>query len=191
MDISKERNYETDRLVRDEIVEGAEWVAAGEGVATRKRDGTCCMIQGLKLFRRYDLKPGKTAPDGFMPAQEPDPVSGRQPGWVPVGDGSEDQYHRYAYARLLSTIDKANHAGVLDGTCELIGPKVQGNAENMPEHMLVRHGEDCGVLDDAPRTFAEIKQYLERNAIEGIVWHHPDGRMVKIKARDFGIQWPR
>ena len=26
--------------------------------------------------------------------------------------------------------------------------------------------------------------------IEGIVWHHPDGRMAKIKARDFGIQWP-
>ena len=30
---------------------------------------------------------------------------------------------------------------------------------------------------------------IARN-IEGIVWHHPDGRMVKIKARDFGLPWP-
>lgn len=30
------RNYEGDHLVRDEIVEGAEWVIAGEGEATRK-----------------------------------------------------------------------------------------------------------------------------------------------------------
>ena len=35
-----QRNYEGDRLVRDELVPGAEWVAAGEGVATRKWDGT-------------------------------------------------------------------------------------------------------------------------------------------------------
>ena len=27
------RNYDTDHLVRDEVVEGAEWVIAGEGVA--------------------------------------------------------------------------------------------------------------------------------------------------------------
>jgi hypothetical protein len=35
-----QRNYESDRLVRDEVVPGAEWVLAGEGVATRKFDGT-------------------------------------------------------------------------------------------------------------------------------------------------------
>ena len=29
------RNYDGDRLVRDEIVPGAEWVVAGEGRATR------------------------------------------------------------------------------------------------------------------------------------------------------------
>ena len=35
-----QRNYDGDRLVRDELVDGAEWVPAGEGVATRKWDGT-------------------------------------------------------------------------------------------------------------------------------------------------------
>ena len=37
----------------------------------------------------------------------------------------------------------------------------------------------------APTT---IKAYLADGKIEGIVWHHPDGRMVKIKAKDFGIK---
>ena len=31
-----QRNYDGDRLVRDELVPGAEWVASGEGVATRR-----------------------------------------------------------------------------------------------------------------------------------------------------------
>jgi hypothetical protein len=40
-----QRNYETDRLVRDEVVPGAEWVLGGEGVATRKFDGRCCLVR--------------------------------------------------------------------------------------------------------------------------------------------------
>jgi len=36
-----QRNYKTDRLVRNEVTPGAEWVINGEGVATRKYDGTC------------------------------------------------------------------------------------------------------------------------------------------------------
>ena len=92
------RNYEGDRLVRDEIVPGAEWVASGEGVATRKYDGTCCMVRGGKLYRRHELKRGKAAPDGFEPAQDADPVTGDVPGWVPVGDGPEDRWHREAVA---------------------------------------------------------------------------------------------
>jgi hypothetical protein len=40
-----QRNYDTDRLVRDEVTPGAEWVINGEGIATRKWDGTCCKIE--------------------------------------------------------------------------------------------------------------------------------------------------
>ena len=77
-----QRNYDTDRLVRDELVPGAEWVANGEGVAT--------------------LQMGRL---------------------------------------------------------------------------------------DAPRTFDALRAFLaDHDDIEGIVWHHPDGRMVKIKGKDFGIK---
>ena len=90
------RNYGGDRLVFDEIVTGAEWVAAGEGVATRKHDGTCCMVREGRLYKRHDVKRGRHPPEGFEPAQEADEVTGHWPGWVPVGAGPEDEWHREA-----------------------------------------------------------------------------------------------
>ena len=67
-----QRNRDGDRLVRDEVTLGAEWVLAGEGNATRKWDGTAVMVKGGLLFRRYNCKGGKTPPEEFIPAQEPD-----------------------------------------------------------------------------------------------------------------------
>jgi hypothetical protein len=175
-----QRNYDGDRLVRDEVVPGAEWVLDGEGVATRKWDGTCCLIEGGRLFKRHDVKKGKTPPPGFVPAQEPDVVTGHWPGWVEVGDGPEDRWHREA---LLH--DDASPADYAEGTYELIGPKVQGNPENVACHMLMRHG--TGRLTGAPRTFDALREYLASD-MEGIVWHRDNGDMVKIKAKDFGIK---
>lgn len=175
-----QRNYDGDRLVRDELVPGAEWVAAGEGIATIKYDGTCCMVRAGRLFKRHDVKAGKRRPDGWEPAQDPDPVTGHWPGWLAVGDGPEDQWHREAWV---------TYSGLIDGTYELLGPKVQGNPYGLPKHVLVAHG--IPLDDQPPRDFKGISVYLRDEPIEGIVWHHPDGRMVKIKARDFGIKWPR
>ena len=82
-----QRNYDGDRLVRNEVVPGAEWVTAGEGDATRKYDGSCCMVRKGLLYKRYELRRGKKAPAGFEPAQEPDPVTGAAPGWILIGMG--------------------------------------------------------------------------------------------------------
>lgn len=172
-----QRNYDGDRLVRDEVIPGAEWVLAGEGIATRKWDGTCCMIREGKLFKRYDAKKGKTPPEGFEPAQDPDPVTGHWPGWLPVGDGKEDQWFREGWE---------NTENKDDGTYELIGPKVQGNPEKWERHELARHGMWPLGLEN--RSFDFLKDYLSRVDIEGIVFHHPDGRMVKIKKKDFGLK---
>jgi hypothetical protein len=30
-----------------------------------------------------------------------------------------------------------------------------------------------------------VAAYLHARPYEGIVWHHPDGRMAKLKKRDF------
>jgi hypothetical protein len=172
-----QRNYDGDHLVRDEVVPGAEWVVNGEGVATRKWDGVCCLSDEGHLFRRVELKKGATVREGFIPADDPDPITGKQPGWMEIGDGPEDVWHRLALH---------NKPFPPDGTYELIGPRINGNADHSREHQLVRHGEHT--LIGCPRTFDALRDYLTSAGIEGVVWHHRDGRMVKIKARDFGLK---
>ncbi len=175
------RDYEGTRLVYDEVVEGCEWVQAGEGIATEKIDGTCCLIEGGKLFKRYDAKKGRIPPTGFVPTGEPDEATGHCPGWLPVGDGPEDRWHREAFEGFSG----------LAGTYELVGPKVQGNPYGHERHYLLKHGYNClGVT--IPTDFNGVRSFLEAHPeIEGIVWHHPDGeRFAKIKRKDFGLPWP-
>jgi len=176
------RNHDGDRLVRDEIEPGCEWVPAGEGVPTEKIDGTCCMVRDGALFGRYTLRRGKNPPAAFEPATEVDPVTGKQEGWVPVGDGPEWAAHREAFAAtpLLP-----------DFTYELVGPKVQSNPYQLFGHHLWRHGANIMPDYAIGRTFGSIREFLFNNPVEGIVWWHEDGRMVKIKRRDFGLAWPR
>jgi len=169
-----QRNYGGDRQVRDEVVPGAEWVIAGEGTATRKWDGTCCMVRGGRLFKRYEVKPGKAPPAGFEPANAVDENTGKQQGWRHVGDGPEDAYYREAFTGTEP-----------DGTYEMCGPKVHGGVEGFATHVLIPHGQHPV---DAPRTFAGLREWLATAGIEGVVWHHADGRMVKIKAKDFGVR---
>ena len=175
------RDYEGTRLVLNELAEGAEWVVAGEGIATEKIDGTAALWRDGKLYKRYDAKKGKTPPANFEPAQEPDPITGHWPGWLPVSDTApEDKWLR---ACLANSKDLINGA-----TYEAIGPKIQGNKYNLLEHILRKHGDV--ILQGVPRDFDGLKQYLDEHPqYEGIVWHHQDGRQVKLKRRDFGFGW--
>jgi hypothetical protein len=170
-----QRDYAGTRLVYDELAEAAEWVQGGEGVATIKWDGTACLVQDGRLFKRYDAKKAKTPPADFIPAQDPDAMTGHWPGWVPVGDEPTDKWFR----SIPQPIE--------DGTYEFIGPKVNGNPYGLATHQFVKHGDQP---IEAPRGFEELKAWFDEHYIEGIVWHHADGRMVKIKRRDFGYSWP-
>jgi len=178
-----QRNYEGNRKVRDEIVPGSEWVAQGEGIATRKWDGLAIKVEGGVVFKRYDAKTGRTPPEGFLPAQpNPDPISGHWPGWVPT-NGPDSKLIR----EIVEEQKKKYPDGIPDGTYELCGPKIGTrigpNPENLTEHIMVAHGAD--VIPDCPRSFPALMAYLRDKPIEGIVWHHPDGRRVKIKKVDF------
>ena len=179
------RNYGGDRLVYNEVVPGAEWVINGEGVATKKFDGTCCMIRDGILYKRYTLKKGRKPPQGFEPVTDIDPNTGKRQGWVPVSaENPSDKWH---IKGLCNTIEISGK--LADGTYELCGPNIQGNPECLGRHMLIEHGK--WILDGTtspPRTFDELREWFIGKDIEGIVWHHPDGRMVKIKKRDFGFR---
>ena len=166
-------------LVKDVPDPAATWVFLGEGVPTRKFDGTCCLVRGGKLYKRLDCKRGKTPPTNFEPCGPADPVTGHHVGWVPVGDEPDSRWHREAFAA---------QPNLPDGTYELCGPKLQGNPEGQVAHVLIPHGVEK--LADVPRGFDALKEFLRERPIEGIVWHHPDGRMAKIKRTDFGWPWP-
>ena len=156
-----------------EVNRGCEWVLAGEGFATRKWDGTACAIIGGKLYKRleWDAQKGPAPVEWIHHDFDPNARSGH--GWLPVGIGPEDWIHRLVSAE-----------GLPDGTYELCGPRVGKNPDGFAEYTLVPHGNV--VFDDCPRTFDDLGPWLHAHApMEGVVWHHPDGRMVKIKRRDF------
>ncbi len=178
------------RQVFDEVVPGSEWVLRGEGRATEKFDGTACRVFDGLLWKRYARKRNKKtgehkpAPEGWIGCEpEPDQHTGHWPGWVPINDGPDDRWHREAWER----------GPYKDNTFELVGPKVQGNPYGLHSHQLWAHGDviDLDTLEGLCPDFDSIQAYLEARVIEGIVWHHPDGRMVKIKRKDFGFQWLR
>ena len=169
------RNPENMKEIINEHNPFCEWVFNGEGVATKKYDGTCCRVKNGKLWKRRELKKGQPHPDGFELADY-DEVTGKSVGWVLANDEKADRWHIEAFGDGL----------FLDGTYELCGPKVQGNPEGFDHHVLVPHAVATR-YEYVPRTFDGLREFLKRMDIEGIVFHHEDGRMAKIKKRDFGL----
>lgn len=188
-----ERDWNGDKSrVTPQVHAGCEWVLAGEGIPTRKLDGTSCLIRNGALYRRRELKRGEPQPPLFEMADY-DEETGKTVGWVPVEPSNpSDKYHAEAFESM-----KVSRAGwsttedlTPEGTYELVGPKVQGNPEHWPNHALVKHSDFIlkEGMEDAPRTFDGLKEWLAEKDIEGLVFHHPDGRMAKIKLRDFGLK---
>ena len=164
----------------NEVTPGCEWVLQGEGKATQKLDGTCCLIKDGKLYARFDYKPGRKLPDGAIPCQEEaDPITGHFPHWVEVKDQPQYKWHKIAFE---------NSTGLEDGTYELIGEHFANNPEKV-EHgdILVKHGSI--ILDNVGRDYDSIKEYLRTHYIEGIVFHRENGDMCKIKRTDFNFEW--
>jgi hypothetical protein len=170
------RDTEDMRYVTSDVHPACGWVVAGEGTPTRKYDGTCVLLDDDgRWYARREVKPGKPAPDAFV-AVETDPNTGKTVGWEPIEQSAFARYHAEALAGV--------NGDWSPGTYELCGPKVNGNPERYERHVLVRHA-DAEVLDDVPRDFAGLAAYLAEFTGEGIVWHNPDGRMAKLKRRDF------
>ncbi|MBO2457045.1 hypothetical protein [Actinomadura violacea] len=155
------------------------WVAAGEGRATRKYDGTCVRFDGARWHARREVKAGRPAPPGFVPLSE-DPATGKTIGWEPAEQSA-------FWKHLRAALDAAGGDGRAPGTYELIGPKINGNPEGAAEHTLVPHGADD--LGEVPRDHDGLAAWLHAHPYEGIVfWRDPADpacAKAKIKRRDF------
>jgi len=158
-----------------------EWVIKGEGIATEKYDGSCCAIIDGKYYKRYDAKQGKKPPVGAIPCCDPDPITGHWPHWIEVDRNNKgDVWHIAAYENTQGDT-------LADGTYEVIGPHFRNNPYGLDRDILVRHGEK--VLDDVPRSFEGIREYLHDHNIEGIVFWKDGKAQCKIKRSDFGFDW--
>lgn len=170
--------------VINEIDPKNDWVINGEGIATRKFDGSACAIIDGELYKRYDAKKGKQPPEGAIPCCEPDLITGHHPHWQKCkADNPADKYFFEGYNSLVDLIGGVPE----DGTYELIGEKINGNREKIEGRHLMRHGIE--ILSIWDFSFEGLYKFLLRHDIEGIVFHHKtDGRMCKLRKSDFGIK---
>ncbi|MEU1122847.1 DUF5565 family protein [Streptomyces sp. NPDC005899] len=163
-----------------EVDPRCRWVIDGEGTATRKYDGTCVRLDRTgRWWARREVKPGKPTPPDYETIGS-DPVTGKTVGWEPVARTAFAKFHAEALA---------NSGADEPGTYELLGPKINGNPDGFAVHVLMPHGWSTpSVRQDyatAPRDYTGLRRWLHARPYEGIVWHHDDGRMAKLKARDF------
>lgn len=183
--------------VTEEVHPDCKWVLDGEGVATEKIDGTAVLIRNGEMFARHTVKAGGIPPLLWMhhdltkihypPEDQPLRMEEKTPGWRQcTKHDKSDRSHIEAH-------ELGWQGGIAwpDGTYELVGPKVQGNPYKLERHELWKHGARPVMVDLSRfRTQIGLQAVLRGLYLEGIVWHHPDGRMAKIKRRDFGIPWP-
>ena len=173
------RDPDDRKHVLDEVTPGGLWVLSGEGVATRKYDGTCVLIRrdGLAVhgFARREVKPGKQPPPNFVQADSDD-VTGKVVGWEPI--------EQSGFAKFFAEAITGDEP---PGTYELCGPKINGNPEGFAEHVLIPHADATVMPLAYPVDYEGLRVRLLANEWEGVVWHHPDGRMVKLKRRDFDV----
>lgn len=184
----------------------SEWVAEGHGEATVKYDGTPCRIIANKVYKRwnrpftkeagrnvrYAKKTGqdividesffKEEPDGAIKCNPTfDPKGHSWFYWVPVTEVNDDYGFLEAFEHLK------NSGELEDGTYELCAPKVRLNPYDLTAPRLLKHGGEKLIVND--RSYNGLKLLLESMSAEGIVFHHPDGRMAKVRRHDFGFEW--
>lgn len=185
------RDFEDDpRYLTREVHPDCGWVFADTNVqATRKYDGTCFMRADDGWWMRREVKPGKKPPEVFREIEH-DPETGKTVGW---GDANESGFMKYLAEALESPDGVADFWGatspVSGATYELVGPRVNGNPEGAEHHTLIRHGYMSAIDQEAfgalPLDFDGLAAWLHAHRYEGIVWHHEDGRMAKLKRKDF------
>lgn len=162
-------------------------LAFGNAVPTRKIDGTAMMLdENGKWWARRIVKPGKDAPAGFQEVAFDENTSKRV-GWMPAEDSPFAKFWRKALDNEAEEF--------APGTFELIGPKINGNPENVEKDMLVAHGTTVirgfpsaqEILNsDDPRALLEPFFSDFRGAgIEGVVWWIDHVPAVKLRVKDF------
>lgn len=163
-----------------------------------------------------DFKPPPAAwiPAADIKVQDGEAIpdnNGHTPGWVPV-DMSNQQYYWHLSAvdlqsgialQLKETQEKqleiclVSLADIVGHTAELIGTFVNANpyglgSKKLPFHLLVVHGSIKATYT-GPIIHTELMSWFTselNGAVEGIVWHCPDGALFKLHRFHLSTQLP-
>lgn len=159
------------------------------GIATIKIDGTAaCVING-KFYVRYDAKLDKNGnpkpiPDGAIPCQERDPITGHMPCWIPAEGNPSYKWHNKAFKNYI-----AKNGIPENGTYEVIGVHFQKNPEHLDNDTIEKHGSRIVDLPETSRTFEGVRKWLNEHYVEGLVFWMDGEPVCKIKRTDFHLEW--
>lgn len=203
------RDWDNDpsRITREWNPE-AQWLLDNPhaALATVKKDGTNVRVtvsgdaygnQHLLVDKRRN--PSKKEKVRARESGLPEP----EPTYVPAQREDPGDKH------IFAAVDATDFSDCPDGVfeCEALGPKIQGGVES-DRPMLYPFSFDPELAFDPIQTidlfeltpskihttleayFTGMGSPLQSKPIEGIVWLGPEGKMAKIKRRDFGLPWP-
>lgn len=173
------------------------WVFRGEGIATEKLDGINVRLTTIgQLVTKVEMRQDPT--DAQILEGVVDPLYVEIDIALPM--------HR----NIRNAVNATDTAKWLDGahSCEAIGPLIKGNpldlltprcvpfdmldvftlttfSYDMPQVARTLHFSRFGARMSRLRSRYARQEKRSRVFAEGLVFHHPDGRMAKIKRLDF------
>lgn len=174
-----DRNWDGDKTVIDKLIVNFDFANA---VATEKIDGmnvrvtvrNCTAVRLEKRLNPTKLQKVKGIVD---------------PWYTDTTTGAED---KWLWDALNNTILNFIPDGEWSG--EAVGPNIQGNPLKLEFNRIVLFSlGQCPIFENVPTTYKKLKAWLPLQkskigndcGIEGIVWHGRDGKMCKIKTKDF------
>ncbi len=178
-----DRNWETNRKVNATLAVDFNFE---EAIATEKLDGTNIRLtirQGEVVRVEKRRNPTKLQKE-----------KGIVSPWYVDAD-AYDSRDKWIYDAVKHTDCSQVPDGAWSG--EAIGKNIQGNPLALDHNWVFLFSLPDWrariTLADAPHSYAELLDYLKHKKsligndclMEGIIWHHPNGDMVKIKRKDF------
>ncbi len=178
-----DRNWETNRKVNEKLIVDFDFKNA---VATEKLDG---MNIRLTIRQHTVVRVEKRRNPSKIQKQK----GITEPWYVDaIESAPEDKW-------IYDAVKNTNFSDVSDGewSGEALGKNIQGNPLNLEHNQVFLFSypkwRERIVLKNVPTTFDALRDYLKNQKslignkapIEGIVWHHINGDMVKIKCKDF------
>jgi hypothetical protein len=178
-----DRNWETNRKVNAQLVVDFDFENA---TATEKLDG-----MNIRLTIRNHTVVRVEKRRNPSKVQKQQGIS--EPWYVDTDEfGTADKW-------IFDAVNNTDFSQVPDGewSAEALGKNIQGNPLNLSNNQVfifsLPKWREKIALANVPTTFEALKAWLPQQksklgnntGIEGIVWHHPSGEMVKIKVKDF------